>query len=250
MSKEENSQNQWKYLFIVGGITALLVAIVFRKNWGAEGELLRMFGIISYSPTHPSTALEWFTLFQNNWWAGLVLLNLVDVVNYILVGITYLALYGALKDDNKSLMIIANFFSFIAIVAIIASNQSFSMLNLSIKYASATTEEERTMLLIAGEVLLAIGNPTSPYLGVASYISHFFLSIGGLIIAFVMLKTEVFGRKTSILGLIANIILVVFYFPLFGLPELFSLLFFVSSPALLAWYIIIGLKLFQLSKKS
>jgi hypothetical protein len=91
------------------------------------------------------------------------LLNVFDMVNYALVGLMFLALYGALRRANQSAMVVATASGLVGIAVTFASNQAFSMLSLSNQYAAATTEGQRSMLLAAGEGLLAINNPGAIY---------------------------------------------------------------------------------------
>jgi hypothetical protein len=93
----------WKTLYRVGAVAALVAVIVFRRNFSVELVQFKGFGIIRGLPTTwPSSALDWFVLLQDNGFVGLVLLNVVDLVNYALVGLIFLALYGALRRVNQS----------------------------------------------------------------------------------------------------------------------------------------------------
>jgi hypothetical protein len=57
---------------------------------------------------------------------------------------------------NGASIALAATFGFVGIAVYFASNQAFSMLSLSDQYAAATTDAQRSMLLSAGEALLAI----------------------------------------------------------------------------------------------
>ncbi|MGQ9552617.1 MAG: hypothetical protein ACUVWR_00745 [Anaerolineae bacterium] len=147
----------WKGLFTVGGVAALIAAVVFRRNLDAELMLLRGAGIINAGPSaSPTTVLDWFTLLQDNKLFGLTLLNLFDMVNYALVGLMLLALFAALRRTSQSAMTVAAAMGFVAVVVYLASNQALAMLSLSDQYAAATTDAQRSMLLAAGQATLAI----------------------------------------------------------------------------------------------
>lgn len=63
----ESTDAAWKGLYRVGGAAALIAALVFRRNIGAEVMLLKMLGGIDLGPaTTPSSAIEWLTLLQNS----------------------------------------------------------------------------------------------------------------------------------------------------------------------------------------
>ena len=140
----------WKGLFKVGSVAALIGGLVFRRNLGAEFMLLRSVGIINVGPTTPPVAVvDWFGLLQNNRLVGITLLGLFDIVNYALVGLMFLALFVALRRASRSFIAIAASLSFVGIVVYLASNQALTMLSLSDQYAAATTEAQRSILLVA-----------------------------------------------------------------------------------------------------
>jgi hypothetical protein len=97
--------SKWTSLYRIGGVAALVAGLFFRRNIGAEIVLFA-------GQTPPNTVLDWFTLLQNNSLLGVSLLNIFDVVNYALVGIMFLALYGALRRVNESYTTIATALGF------------------------------------------------------------------------------------------------------------------------------------------
>ena len=85
--------SRWKSICRVGAVAALIAALVFRRNMGAEASMF-------FGPA-PTTAAGWFTLFHNNSSLGLFFLNFFDIADYVLVGVVFLALYIALRKTNK-----------------------------------------------------------------------------------------------------------------------------------------------------
>ena len=138
------SNDSWKGLFIVGGVAALVAGVVFRRNLGPE-----VYLITGQAP--PVSAIDWFTLLQDNRLPGLTLLNLFDVVDYALAGLMFLALCVALWRYNKSYSLIATVLGFVGIAVFFASNTALSMLTLSDQYAAATTDAQRSIFLAAGQ---------------------------------------------------------------------------------------------------
>ena len=96
---------------------------------------------------------------------ALVLFHLVDLINYALVGLIFLALYAALHRTGKSASLVATATGLIGIAVYLASNQAFAMLSLSGEYAAATTEAQRSIFLAAGEALLAMNDPATIHQG-------------------------------------------------------------------------------------
>ena len=120
----------WTGLYIVGGMAALFAAIVCRRYLAAELVLARGFGLLNVPETPPVSAADWFTLLQEDVFVGLALLDVTDLINYALVGLIFLALYGALRQVDKSTMVVATVFGFVGMAVYFASNQAFSMLSL------------------------------------------------------------------------------------------------------------------------
>jgi hypothetical protein len=202
--------------------------------------LLMELGIIDMEP--PSSALHWFTLLQDNQFLGLILLDLFDIVNYLLVGLIFLALYGTLRRANKVAMTVATASALVGVAVSLASNQAFAMLALSDKYAVAGTDASRAQFLAAGEALLAIHNPAGIHLGL------FLVALAGLIASVVMLRSPVFGKATAIFGLVANGLVLTYYVALPLAPEMAFLFPAASAPFRLLWYILIAWRLFQLGR--
>lgn len=247
-SNAETQDSTWKGLYQVGGAAALIAALLFRRNLGTEFMLLRDVGIINVGPaTQPSTVMDWFTLLQNNKLLGLALLNFFDMVNYALVGLIFLALFAALRRANKSFVAIAATVGFVGIAVYLASNQAFSMLSLSDQYSAATTDTQRAMFLAAGQATLAIHN-NAGYEGTGIYMSFFLVSVAGLIISAVMLRSNIFGKVTAYVGLLANGFGLSYYITLAFAPAMVALPLSISALFLLTWYILIGRRLFQLGK--
>jgi len=226
VSNIEATDSAWKPLFKVGGVAALLMALIIP---------IESFIFIAYPP--PSTVLEFFTLFQRNWFVGLLDRDFLLIINNVLLILIYLALYAALKQANKSLMTIGLVFSLIGIAAYFPSNTAFEMLSLSRQYAAATAEAQRTILLAAGQSMLAI------YSGTAFDVYYVLNAIALLIFSVVMLQSNVFSKANAYLGIAAGVLMIIpstagtigIYFSLLSLVPWFI------------WLILFARRLFQLS---
>jgi hypothetical protein len=247
MTQSKTADPTWKNLYIVGGIAALLAVFVFRRNLGAELTLLGMMGILKVPPL-PMIAADWIHLFQSNWLVGLTYLNFFDVIEYLLVGLLFLALYVALQNTSKSAMLTATVLGLIGITVYFASNQAFEMFALSKRYAAATTTAERSNLLQAGEGLLAGNNPGFLYQGTGIHLSLFLVLVAGLIISNVMLRSSVFSKATAITGILANGIGLCYFLVLVFAPAVIWIPHSVSAPFRVIWYFLIALRLFKLAR--
>ena len=249
MNKNEQTiDSAWKPLFYTGGIAALLIVIFFRRNFGVELVTFNGFGLFTVPETTPIRAADWFALLQDNWFVGLALFGLIDLVNYGLLGLLLLALYGALKQVNKSAMVVATLFGFVGITVYFATNQAFSMLTLSHRYAAATTAAQQATFLAAGEALLAEFNPGSIEQGTGYYLSLFLVLLAGLLISIVMLRSPVFNKATAYAGILANALGLGYFIALIFAPAILWLPPSLSALFRMAWYILIAIQLFKLGK--
>jgi hypothetical protein len=236
------SGSGWKALYIVGAIAALVAVTLFRRNFGIEVMQFKGFGIIRGVPAEwPSSAMGWYALLQDKTFVGLVLLNVVDVANYCLVGLMFLALYGALRRVSKGAVMIATVCAVVGIGVYFASNQSLALLSLSKQYAEAATDAQREMLLAAGEALLAIHSQ-----GTGVHLSFLLVVLAGLILSVIMLRSSVFGKAAAIAGIVANALRVCHLLALVLAPSVWFLVP-ISAPFRVTWYALVALGLFRLA---
>jgi hypothetical protein len=178
-NNDRETISDWKGLYKLGSVSALLLVVIIVAT-----------GIVFAIEPQPldGTALDWFMLFQNNPILGLVEFELLMIV-YVIVSIpVVLSLYVLLRPVNPSWMTICLVLSLLGVMCFIAARPAFEMLWLSNGYAAATNEAERTIFLSAGQALVA------DFHGTAFHISYILGSFTGLIISFVMLQSNIFGK--------------------------------------------------------
>lgn len=240
----------WKPLFYMGGVSALLMVILFRRNFGIELMTFNGFGLFEIPEIAPMSAHDWFTLFQDDALLGLLLFGLFDLVNYALLGIIFLALYGALKQVNQSAMVVATAFGFVGITIYLATNQTFAMLTLSHRYGTAVTEAQQAIFLAAGEALLAHYNPLAIEQGTGFYLSYLLVLLAGLIIAIVMRHSADFSKACAYAGILANGIGLGYFIVLIFAQNLLALPHSISAIFRVIWYILIAIYLFKLGRRA
>ena len=236
-------ESAWKALYITGGVASFLAVIIFRRFFAVELMTFNGFGVFDVPPTEPVSALEWFALFERNKLLGLILLGIVDLINYTLVGLLFLAVYGALKKVNEVAMGLAIILSMISISVYFASNQALGFLYLSGQYQAAISDAQRSIYLGAGEALLA------SIQGTGWYASFFLIYLAGLIISVVMFQSAVFSKATAWTGILANGFGLLLFIALIFTPDMAWIPPSLSAPFRVAWYILIAIKLFKLAKK-
>jgi hypothetical protein len=191
--------------------------------------------VYSFSPP-PSTVIGSFTQLQANRLVGLIDLDLVMLVDSVLMIPIYLAFYVALRRANESFMALGTTLGLVGIAVYLTTNPCFSMLSLSDQYAAATTDAQRAIFLAAGQSLL------TTWLGTAYDVSYIVGGVAGLIIAVVMLRSDIFGRTTAYVGIVLNALMLVP--PTVGMIGL--ILSFLSLVPLAIWLVLIARRLFQL----
>jgi hypothetical protein len=185
----------------------------------------------------PTTAIDWFTLLQNNRLLGLLDLDLLYVADQALIIPIFLALYVALRRASKAYMAVATILGIVGATVYFATNNAFSMLYLSDQYAAATTEAQRSLFLAAGEMTIAVS------LGTDWYVFNILGTGTLLMISVVMLRSNIFSRVTAYVGILGSAFGLAFFVPTAGIAFLL-----ISAFALQIWFILIARRLYQLSK--
>ena len=195
-SNNDNDNNpsksaySWQTLHKVGGVTALAVLVLIP---------IQMVVFFLWPP--PSSVLGWFTLFQDNALVGLLDMDLLLIVDYLLLIGVFSGLWASLRRANESLMAIALILQLVATASYLASTVAFEMLSLSNEYANATTDAERSLFLAAGQAMLVT------WQGTAFDVSYVLSALAVLIVSAVMLRSHLFSKVTGYVGLSAGVLM-------------------------------------------
>ena len=242
-AQSATSSSSWRILYLIGAAAAVAAVLVFRRYFSVEMMQFRGFGIFAVPEAWPTSAAEWFAVFQEYGFTGLILFDLFDLINYALVGLIFLALYGALRDRARAVLLLAMVCAFAGITIYFASNQAFAMLNLSEQFAAAASAAEKALFLAAGEALIAIQKH-----GLGTQLSLFLLLLAGLLVSLIMLRSEVFGRAAATAGILANGIGLAYFIALPFDSNFIWIFPSVSAPFRMLWYILIAVTLFRLAR--
>lgn len=222
-------------LYRLGGAAALIAAAL------TLGEVIA-FALYP----QPGTVREWFTLLQRSPIVGLLEFWGLEGPMYVMFTLVFLALYAAFRRANRSGMRIAVTFALLGIGVFLATNNPFSMLSLSKQHAAATTDAQRSILLAAGQAVLA----NTGQRAVDGFNTGLFLvSVAGLIVSSVMLQSRSFSRSTAYLGIVGNALSLVDYLrQAVTASEIVALLVILPSALLLVvWYVRVGRRLYRLA---
>jgi len=96
MAEDEAASSGWRGFYTVAG-TAMLFSVLV-----VVAEIL--IGFLpgaAHASQRTVTVIDWFTLFQNNWFLGLRNLGLLNLIGAALLTPAFLAMYFALRRENK-----------------------------------------------------------------------------------------------------------------------------------------------------
>jgi hypothetical protein len=229
----------WRGVYITGGIatiialTGIILDVIVGSTTGGNLSAL------------PQTAVDRFAQFQTSPLLGLYNLDLLNIVNQIFLIPAYIAVYAAHRKTSHAFSLLALIMFLVGTTVFVTTNTALPMLELSNKYAIATTESQKTLLAAAGEAMLVRGSHGS--LGV--FIGFLLPNIAGLIMSFAMLSGKIFSKITSLMGIVGSI-LILFYIVLVTFaPNVKDMATAVSMPGgllLMAWMVMFTIKFFKL----
>jgi hypothetical protein len=234
--------SSWRPLYIAGGVAALLAALLFRRNIGAEVSLFTGFEAI------PQSVAGWYALLQERPFIGLSFLSLFDLANAVLVGVVFLALGAMLWRGGRSAVACALAAGLVGIAVALATNISLTMFALSRQYAAATSETQRAGLLAAGQAILAAHDPSAEFPSSGAYMSVLLLAVAVLLFAATLLRQRTFGRAAPVAGLLAGGCDLLYCLTIAFAPSVRIALLAAGGLFWMIWHLLVGIRLLRLSK--
>jgi hypothetical protein len=190
--------------------------------------------------------VDWFHLFQSNWFFGLRNLGLLpNILTLILLIPLFLSLYAVHRQTGGACAALALIISLVGTAIYLSNNAAFPMWALSAKYSAATTEAQRSLLAAAGEAILARGEDFTP----GSFTGFLFAELATFVISFVMLRGGIFSKGTAYAGILGGLLLTVFTVWSTFIPVYFEAAMIVAmlgGLASIVWYVLTARRLFQL----
>jgi hypothetical protein len=238
----EAAESSWNSLYRAGGITALLAVVVALAEIG-----ITFLPGGGRTPIDALSVADWFSLYQESWFMGLRNLGLMNMIGIALMIPTFLALCAAHRRVNPAYAALALVVNFVGITVYLANNTAFAMLTLSQQYAAATTDVQRSLLLAAGESLLAQGQSHTA----GTFLGFFITEIATILIGLVMLRGGVFSKGAAYVGMLAYGLFLIFDICSAFIPAVFEVaMIFAMGGGLLtmAWYILIARELLRLGR--
>ncbi len=222
-------ESRWKGLFVAGGVAAFAMLLLM---------VVQIIVFAAWPP--PDTVAGYFSLFRENWFLGLLSLDLLYIVDSVLLILIYLAVYFVLRKAGEVSMLVALVFGLVGIAAYFASNTAFEMLSLSSQYAAAATEAQKTLFLTAGQVML------ETYKGTAFDIYYVLNTLVLFLFSPVMLRSKLFSNTTAYLGFLAGALMIVPSTA--GTPGLYFSL--ASLVPWAVWLVLVGKRLLRFGRRA
>jgi len=225
----------WAGLCRLGGVTALLQLAC---------SVVTMAVILSLGG-EPTTAGEAYDLLTNDRLTGLLRLDFASMLSMALFYVTFFGLYAALRHRNAAYATLATALAFVGLTLWLSVHSAFSMVHLADRYAAATSEAERTILLAAGEGVLA----SNMWHSSAAVIAGIFVLGAAVLISVVMLGSGRFSRWTAWTGIVAwsvdlTRVAINVFVP--GSPG--DVLMAVAGPLYPVWFVLLGRDLLRASR--
>ncbi|MEW6400413.1 MAG: DUF4386 family protein [Chloroflexota bacterium] len=242
--RAEKENTGWTSIYRVGGVAALLAILVVLTDI--------FLTFLPAGAEQPGTlsSVEWFKLFQDNWFFGLRNLGLLpNIITLILLIPLFLALYAVHQQVNRPYAALAFIVLLVGTAIYLSNNAALPMWALSAKYADATSEAQRTLFAAAGEAILARGEDFTP----GAFTGFLFTEIATFIMSFVMLRGGIFSKATAYTGILGGLLLTIFTIWSTFIPVLFEvamILAMIGGLSNIAWNILTARRLFQLSRQA
>lgn len=231
-----NTLNNWKSLYKIGAVAALILLLY---------SLVTMVILITIGG-QPETAQEGFTMLQNNRLAGLLRLDVLMILIMPLYYPLFLGLYTTLKKVQIANTALAVVLVFAGLTLALATPSVFSWLALSDKFAAATSEAQKTLLLAAGEAILA----SDMWHGSGAITGGILLQTGALLMSVVMVQSQSFGKATAYVGIVTHGLDLLHILVSFFVPQAGFMMMAIAGPLYLVWFPLLARDFFKLSRGS
>jgi hypothetical protein len=236
MRNAETSDSNWKNLYTIGGVAALLQL----------GAVLVIIVVTATLGLKPATVQEYFSVLQANKLVGILRDDFASLFLVAMYLGTFPALYFALRRVNAAYTTLATLFTFVAVTTCFSTHSGFSLIHLSDQYAAATSDAQRAQLLAAGEAILASDMWNSS----GAYLSGILLQGAGIIISVVMLRSKDFSKVTAYAGVLGNAFDLAQHILHPFTPSLSATLMMFMGPFYLVWFPMLARDLLKLGRNA
>ena len=228
-----------KVLYTAAGVVALLIV------FAGLTDAITSMGVEARDNSSVNI-VEWFALFQTHPFAAFSRLGIINITTLSLSIPIYLAFPQAFGKHRPILAALASILFFIGTAVYLSSNTVFPLFALSQQYAAAA-EAQKPLLEAAGRAVLAQGAD----LTAGTFVGLFLTQIAGLLITAGMLRGEVFGKWTGIVGLVGFGLMSGFFILTAFVPAQYGSAMLIAAPGalfMIVYQILLARRFFQLGR--
>ena len=200
--------------------------------------------IVGVFGAQPQSAVEAFTMLQDNYWIGILQLDILTLFIMPLYYIFIIAFYVTMKPSGSIYLVVGALLGLCGNTLWLATPSVFSWVALFKTYQATTDAITQSQLISAGEVLLA----SDMWHGSGAQLGGILLQTSMVIISVLMLKNSSFGRWTAWSGIIVNGVDLLHILFGFFAPTIGSTIFFIAGPLYFVWYPLLARDFLQLAK--
>lgn len=150
----------------------------------------------------PDTIMEFFELYSQNAFLGLLSLDFIYLFNNMMIVIIYLALAAQLFFEKPVTVLLALVFGLIGVACYYPSNPAFEILTLSRQYFQAAPPQQ-AIYLAAGEALLA------GYTGTSFDVYYVLSTLCLLLFSYTIFKSSQFKKSVGFWGLVSGFFMII-----------------------------------------
>lgn len=219
-------RDRWDGLLRAAVIAACVIALLL------VGEV----AVFAVYP-RPESALAHFELFQRDPLVGLLTLDLLGIVSYVLLVPVILAVYVTTHRSSEAVAAVAVLLFVLGVADFLATNTAFPVLSLSGRYAAAGSESERAAILAAGEAMFTLFNEN------AFLLSYVIVSASCLLLGVAMLRSDAFSGGPAWSAVLAGgfgIVAVALEHASSSLVSLATPVYFGAIVFLIAWVLLVA----------
>jgi hypothetical protein len=193
----------------------------------------------------PVTAQEGFDLLAENRLVGILRMDVLTILAMPLFYLLLLGLFGALKPVGSVRALLGALFGIVGVTLVLATPSAFSFLTLSDKFAAMSDEAQRTLLLAAGEAILA----SDLWHGSGALMGGLLLQSSTLLLSLLMLRSASFSKVTAWVGVVMHGLDLLHIVAGFFIPAAGVALMIVAGPLYLLWFPLLARDFFRLAKE-
>jgi hypothetical protein len=229
------SKNNREGIHNMGGVTALILLAY----------CLATMVLVFTLGGPPATAQETFDMLRANRLVGLLRLDVLTTMVMPLYYLLFASLYAALRKTHGDTAKLAAILGCAGLTLFLASPSFTSWLTLSDKFATATGEAQKTLLLAAGETIMA----TDMWHSSSALVGGLLLQTSTLLISILMLRGSVFGKATGWVGVFTHGLDLLHIPALLFAPAIGVVLMITGGTLYLAWFPLLARDFFRLAKE-